>query len=106
MRAANNTRRVLRGFSSCFPGFETLDSSKTASRSVLMMLTDQKKHDKVDTWQVSMMGSLEQVESCHTEGHTLMFGTQRSILGQVGRLVVILMFGPHRQVCFVVSTLS
>ena len=30
-----------------------------------------------------MMGSLEQVESCHTEGHTLMFGTQRSILGQV-----------------------
>ena len=29
------------------------------------------------------MGSLEQVESCHTEGHTLMFGTQRSILGQV-----------------------
>ena len=35
--------------------------------------------------QVSMMGSLEQVESCHTEGHTLMFGTQRSILGQVGK---------------------
>ena len=30
-----------------------------------------------------MMGSLEQVESCHTEGHTLMFGTQRSMLGQV-----------------------
>jgi len=35
-----------------------------------------------DCLQVSMMGSLEQVESCHTEGHTLMFGTQRSILGQ------------------------
>ena len=38
-----------------------------------------------------MMGSLEQVESCHTEGHTLMFGTQRSILGQVRRFVIFLM---------------
>lgn len=44
-----------------------------------------------DCLQVSMMGSLEQVESCHTEGHTLMFGTQRSILGQVDRLMLMLM---------------
>ena len=30
------------------------------------------------------MGSLEQVQSCHTEGHTLLFGTHPSLLGQVG----------------------
>ena len=34
-----------------------------------------------------MLGTLEQIQSCHTEAHTLMFGTdvinRKSLVGQV-----------------------
>ena len=37
------------------------------------------------------MGSLEQVQSCHTEAHTLMFGTQKNLTGQVSLEEMLLM---------------
>ena len=37
------------------------------------------------------MGSLEQVQSCHTEAHTLMFGTQKNLTGQVRLEQLLLM---------------
>lgn len=56
-----------------------------------------------DCEQVSMLGTLEQIQSCHTEAHTLMFGTdvinRKSLVGQdldgtLNKLTVLPCGGP------------